>query len=548
MVLEKLQEQFFRILSLLLLMALIVNYNDLIYNPNLFGLNYYYQIYAAPTLLSSKYEIIKIICGLIRFIVIFIFIYILWDIKRSKNKIDLIVNFFQKNNNKKIKNYYPLLVLSIYITFIYLMKNYFPNMQQIVGAYGVVTTWNLFSDFGILDLNVFCYQNGQSPYARLPCNHGLGMNYSMLWVYFLNLIGFGSNSTVILDSHPYYLIIAIILVIFFVSIYYFINDKFLSKVYLVMLISSPIQTLYFQHNNDLFCIFIFVLGCYLIKKIKLVEKNNYYYLFLLFILSLLKVIFLPVIIFYSLYIYFSKKNNISPHKLILLPLLSVAVNFYYLSYIVKFTNIPMSYTYGLRNIILISKNYNFRMDNYENLNQLVDLFGHALHSTQMDKLYFSGYIIFIAGVICILLNLKIIYKYAKLYSDALMQYISLENQSRRMELTFGIIYIITYLAMPSYNLRLWCLIGAVVCTCLNIVAIKNNILNIKNEVMLELNQALSRLYVLTPTGSIIALYISPFPVFYFYTSELIFMIFFFFYSIHTANIFIGNIRNKRAYS
>jgi hypothetical protein len=538
---EKLQNFFCRILALLLLMVLILNCNDLIYKPNLTGLNYFYQIYAAPTLLSSKYEITKIICGLIRLAIISIFIYLLWGIKESKFKIKInsIYKFFVKN---KKKNHYPLIVLLIYLSFIFLMKNYFPKMQEIVGTYGVVSTWNLFSDFGILDLNVFCYQNGESPYARLACNHGLGMNYSMLWVYFFNLIGFGSNSTVILDSHPYYLVVAIMLLLFFILIYYFIDDKFVSRAYLVMLISSPIQTLYFQHNNDLFCIFLFVFGCYVIEKMKLVDLKSYYYLLLLFILSLLKVIFIPAFIFYSLYIYFSEDNNISRLKLTLLSLFSLAVNFYYLPNIVKFSNIPMSYSYGLRNIILAFKNYIFRRDNSDNLNQFVDLFGHALHSTEMSKLYYSGYLILFAGVICIILNLNSIFKYTKLYSDSLLHYISPKNISGRMELSFGIIYSSTYLAIPSYNLRLWCLIGAVVCTCLNIDAIKSKTSNFDNHEVEKLNIALSRLYVLIPMGCIFALYISPFPVFYFYTSELIFMVFCIFYLIHIINIFVKNLK------
>jgi hypothetical protein len=91
-----------RVSAIALLFALVFNINDLLYTPNASGLNFYYQVYSAPTASSHNYEIVKIICGLIRFSILSIFIYVLWGGVKSvaliQEKMNLTPNLFSDDS------------------------------------------------------------------------------------------------------------------------------------------------------------------------------------------------------------------------------------------------------------------------------------------------------------------------------------------------------------------------------------------------------------------------------------------------------------------
>lgn len=480
-----------------LIVSSIINFQDVFYVPSPF----------------FAYELPKFIYGLLRFSLIAILL-----IFSINNLFKLNLEyFFIRRFDILIKVVYwvgPVAVFFFYAFSIYFFKSNFTSAQKDFGILGVVTSWAPFSDFGILNWQVSCFQDGISPYLKSQCNNFIPLNYSMLWVYFLNYIGGGKG----FEASNLYLCIVLLMLLFFCSVsYLFVKDKRLSLFYLLAISSPPIQTLFFQQNNDLHLSFIlFFISIFISYFLK---NNVLYYgqIVLLAFLAALKIYFLPVLFFYSIFIYFSNKKirqyNINIWIALTIILFSSVIALIDIRGIYINSHVPFFYTYGF--------------------NSLKIFFGyfHTLKPEISEPLFHANLFFLAIFFACIALSLRKTLSSILVYSNSVATHLPLSSIFRTLEIVCGSIYLLTSTVMPSYDLRLWSLIATIVCTLSNIYCL--SIASNKPSSRLSPN-----LFGLISFFSLIALWVTPFSIYFYSFDIVIFLFFILFYFVHLLNLFI----------
>ena len=478
-----------------LLGASLINYQDFFYVPSPF----------------FAYEPPKYIYAWLRLILVLLVTIIIINKTFNLN----LEHIFRKSFGVLVDLAYwvgPIIVLCYYVVSIYLFKNNFTLAQKDFGILGVVTSWAPFSDFGILNWQVSCFQNGISPYIKSQCNNFIPLNYSMIWIYFLNYIGGGKG----FEGSSLYLGFVLLMLIFFCSVsYFFIKNKKLSLFYLLAISSPPIQTLFFQQNNDLHLAFaLFLLSILISYRLKS-KILDYGQIILLTFLAILKVYFLPVLIFYSILILFSKRkneeSNINCWIVLALIMLSIGITMIDIQGIYRNSHVPFFYTYGINS-----------------LRVLLDYFNDSKKEVSGSLLYANLFFL-TTTFTSIAFSLRKIIPSILIYSNSSTKYLSLSSNSRMLEVVCGSIYLLTSTVMPSYDLRLWSLVGAIVFSLSNI----NHISKSSDSLPSGLPPNLSSLII---CFSLIAFWVTPFSIYFFSLDIVIFFVFMIFYSVHLLNL------------
>jgi len=488
-------------LGLGLVGASIINYQDFFYVSSPF----------------FAYELPKYIYAWLRLILILFFMIFIIN-KSFKLNLE---HLFRKSFGVLVDLVYwvgPIIVLCFYVVSIYFFKSNFILTQKDFGVLGVVTSIAPFSDFGVLNWQVSCYQDGISPYVNSQCNNFHPLNYSMIWVYFLNYIGGGKG----FEESNLYLGFVLLMLIFFCSVsYFFIKNKKLSLFYLLAISSPPIQTLFFQQNNDLHLAFTLFLSSIFISyrfKSKLLDYSQ---IFLLTFLAILKIYFLPVLVFYSMLLFFSKRkdkeSNINIWILLALIMLSIGITLIDIREIYRNSHVPSFYTYGINSVRV-----------------LLDYFNDSIRwqKQQVNRALLNANLFFlITAFICIAFSLKKIIPSILNYSNSSTKDLSQTSNCRMLEVVCGSIYLLTSTVMPSYDLRLWSLVGAIVCSLSNIYHISKT----SGSLPSVLPPNLSTLII---CFSLIAFWVTPFSIYFYSLDIVIFFVFIIFYSVHLSNLLI----------
>jgi hypothetical protein len=194
-----------------------------------------------------------------------------------------------------------IVLLSYYFISLFLLAGKYSSVYMYFKAIGVFTSHHLLSDLNIIDTSIECLRQGLSVHSASDCNSMIPMNYVMAWSHIFDYFGLGGPFNIpFLVKHPIYWLVIVIQTGIAAWAIYVQRDFSRSILIFLFFLSPPIQTLFFQHNNDLY-IFLCLCITLLVSRYMSPWQSFIFVGLSLSVLSYFKLIALPGLFFFLLY-------------------------------------------------------------------------------------------------------------------------------------------------------------------------------------------------------------------------------------------------------